>query len=161
MPVDQRHELVGPLDAQALDDGVVVVARRRMHGDERRLVDHEQVLVFVQHASGGISPGSSKGSRQSSDAVALAHAIVRAQAPPVGIVGAGFDDGLRARAAGALSCDVHEDVEPLPGGFGRHREDAQDRSFGNAVRAVRLRVALGPAPCRRRFPWRAAPDHRG
>lgn len=49
-----RHRVpqVAPVGAHNLDEGVVVVASRRVHGDTRGLVDDDQVVVFMQDADG-------------------------------------------------------------------------------------------------------------
>ncbi len=130
--MDQRQEFLGPFGAQPLDHGVLVVARGGVHGDERRLVDHEQVLVLIQNRQGRLVFGVFEGQPPERDALFGTHALARATPPPLRGIRAVLDDQPRARAARAAQLGLHEAVQTHAGELAGHAQDAQDGVFGYA-----------------------------
>jgi hypothetical protein len=111
-----------------------------MDGNERRLVDDEQMVVFVDQAERRHFAGLLERLAPEQHAIAFANSVVRAQSAAFGIVRAGFDDVLRARATRAPELRRDEDIEPPPRGFRGHEQNAQDRSLGNPFGPSRYRI---------------------
>ena len=112
-----------------------MVAGRRMHGQERWLVDREEVRVLVDdghvRGHGILVPGRSP----EEDVLFRLDTVVRTEALAPDVERAVADDELRPRPARAAELSLKEDVEPLPGELGRDPEDAQHGAFRHAFRA--------------------------
>ena len=110
-----------------LDDRVPVVSRRRVHWQKRRLVDRQQVFVFVEHreidGGGCLVPGGAP----EQDVLIGLHAVVRIELAASRVVRAGAHDRLGARAARPVQLVAHENVEALPRHLRRRSEHGDDR----------------------------------
>ena len=143
---------VAAMGQQRVDEGAVQVARRRMHDQPSRLVEHDQVAVLIQygkvdrlrlglcrHRRGWIEPVDGAGPHRVGR---LAHHMVAAPYPP--LVDQRLDAGARHRADGVREEPVH----PQPRRFRPGKNgDLTGRNVRKAgcLRGVggRLRVSLG------------------
>ncbi len=87
----------------------------RKHG---RLVDREEVLVFVDDGHVAWSRRFVPGGPPQEHSLLGLNARVRAQLAPARVVGTGPNDGLGSGSARAVKLRAHEDVEPLSGDLG-------------------------------------------
>ncbi len=151
--MSERDELAGPRVLQDPDERVLVVARGRVHRQERGLVHGEDVLVLVgnrhvhrhrllvprrppeEHLLLGLDP------------------VVRAQALALPVEGAVADDELGPRAARPPELALQEDVETLARQLGRHPEDTEDGALLDPIRSLHpIDVGVGDAdPAHRGF----------
>jgi hypothetical protein len=134
-PVAKGEPLTRALRLEDLNERVSVVAGRRVDREASRLVDREEVLVFVDDGDlrrdGVLVPWGAP----EQDLLEGANAVVRAKSPSFIVVGARADDELRPRPARALKLRLEEDVEALPGDLRGNSEDRDDGSVRNIARA--------------------------
>src|SRR6478752_6619004 len=142
--MDQRQELVGPFGLEPLDHRILVVARGRMHGDERRLVDHQQVRIFIQDRQRRLPFGVFERAAPKRDPFFGAHSFARSSSAAVGGIRATFDDQPRARAARAAQLGLDEAIEPHARELTGHPQHAQHRVFGHAFWAHDRRLGFDP-----------------
>lgn len=142
--MNERKELVRALSLQGANHRVTVVARGRMNGHERWLVDHEQVLILVD---GGEIAGRRcfiEGGAPQHDAVFTFDPLGGLEASSVPGKCGVFYDERGARAAGGAQLRGQESIEPHPVRLGWNADYPHDSVVGHRGGAGRGVVHGGP-----------------
>lgn len=132
MPEREKTRL-GPRRLEQFDEGIFVMPRGRMNGEERGLGNREQMIVFPENGDvdghRNLVPGRSPEEHELSGP----NAIVRLQAPAVFAVCARSNDRLGTRSARAVELTLDEDVDALARGLRLHSEHRYDGALGDVL----------------------------
>ena len=111
-------EFAGAMMQQRMDQSVFFIARRRMHDERGRLVDHEQTVVFVEDIERDVLRLQLRGTRRRPghrDEFAISGTMRRFHAFPVHANVAFRNETLQSRSRNLRIPGMEKNVEPLAG----------------------------------------------